>query len=79
MTRALSNIPYCPLVTDRERIKIHDLYHLVRTNITSNNVNDIIENELKFDIGNSLANNTIKYPLYIVTLSLRVSKILDRH
>ena len=49
------------------------------TNIKSNQVNYIIENELKFDIGNSLANNTIKYPLYIVTLSLRVVKIIYRH
>ena len=79
VARTQSNLPYFPLLAERKKIEITDLGHLVSTNIKSDNVNDIIENELKFDIGNILANNPKKDPLYIVTLSLRVSKILDRH
>ena len=44
------------------------------TNIKSNQVNDIIKNELKFDSINSLATNPVKGPLLIVTISLRDGK-----
>ena len=44
------------------------------TNIKSNQVNDAIENELKLDISNSLANNPVKNPLHIVTVILIGSK-----
>ena len=36
-----------------------------------NKVNYFIYNELKFYSSNSLSNNTVKYPLTIVTISLR--------
>ena len=49
------------------------------TNKKFNLVNDVIENELKFDGRNSLANNIVKDPLHIVTISFRVSKSLGRH
>ena len=44
------------------------------TNINYNQVNGVIENELKFDSSNSLANNPVKYPLPIVNLILRDGK-----
>ena len=44
------------------------------TNIKSNQVNDIIKNELEFDSINSLATNPVKGPLLIVTISLRDGK-----
>ena len=44
------------------------------TNIKSNQVNEVIGNELKFDISNSLANNPVKNPLPIVTVRLIGSK-----
>ena len=53
--------------------------HVMSSNIKSIEVNDTIGKKLQFDSSNSLDNNTIKYTLYIVTLSLRVSKILDIH
>ena len=52
------------------RNKINKLYHVVSTNINYNHVNYIIDNELKFDSSNSLANNPVKDPPHIVTLSL---------
>ena len=50
------------------------LDHIVSTNIKSNQVNEVIYNEVKFYSRNSLANNTVNYPLPIVTLSLRGGK-----
>ena len=66
-------------MNEREKIKINDLYHVVSTNIKYNHVNNIIKNELKFDIGKRLANNPIKDPLYAVRLSLIIDKILYIH
>ena len=40
------------------------------TNINYNQVNNVIDNELKFYSGNILANNPVKVPLTIVTISL---------
>ena len=44
------------------------------TNIKTNQVNDVIENELKFYSSNSLSNNPSQDPLSIVNISLRGSK-----
>ena len=48
--------------------------HVVNTNIKHNPVNDVIDNELKFDRSNSLANNPVKDTLHIVTIMLRGRK-----
>ena len=48
--------------------------HIVSTNIKSNKLNGAINNELKFDIRNSLANNLVKDTLTIVTIILRGSQ-----
>ena len=40
----------------------------------TNQVNDVVDNGLKFDSINSLANNPIKYTLLIVTIRLRGDK-----
>ena len=53
---------------------IKNLYHVVSTNINTNKVNDIIENELEFDSSNSLANNNVKYPLPIASKMLKGGK-----
>ena len=44
--------------------------HVLSTNINHNEVNDSIDNELKFDSDNSLVNNPVNYLLPIVTISL---------
>ena len=74
----ISNFPPRPLVTEREKRKINYLDHIVSTDIKSNQVNEVIYNEVKFYSRNSLANNTVNYPLPIVTLSLRGGKSIDR-
>ena len=48
--------------------------HIVSTNIKTNQVDDAVDNELKFDGINSLSNNYVQDPLPMVTISLRVSK-----
>ena len=55
----------------REIIKLD---HVVSTNIKTNQVNYAIENELKFDIINSLANNPVNDTLKMVAIILRVGK-----
>ena len=57
--------------------EVNKLYHAVSTNINYNQVNDSIENELKFDSSNSPANDSINDTLHIVTISLRCGKSLD--
>ena len=52
--------------------------HLVITNIKSNKVKDVVDNELKFDSRNSLFNNPVKEPLPIMNVSLRCVTFLDR-
>ena len=42
-----------------------------------NQVKDIVDNELKFDSSGSLSAKTVKYTLPVVTISLRLDKILD--
>ena len=44
--------------------------HVESTNINDNKLNDVIENELKFDSSNSLTNDTVEDPRPMVTLSL---------
>ena len=43
-------------------------------NLKTNQVNDVVDNGLKFDSKNSLANNYVQDPLLIMTISLRGSK-----
>ena len=50
------------------------MYHVVSTIINDHKVNDAINNELKFDISNSIDNTPINYTLPIVTVSLRGGK-----
>ena len=38
----LSNLPYCPLMTEMNKIKTNDMDHVVNTNIKYNHVNDVI-------------------------------------
>ena len=45
--------------------EINKLYQVVSTNIKSSKLNDVIENELKFDSVNSLANNDVNNTLPI--------------
>ena len=54
--------------------EINNMDQVIITNTNYNKLNDVIENELKFDSSNSLANNPIKYPLPIVTIRLRGGK-----
>ena len=42
-----------------------------------NQVKDIVDKELKFDSSGSLSAKTVKYTLPVVTISLRLDKILD--
>ena len=52
--------------------------YVMSTNVNNTNqVNDVVENELKFDSSNSLSNNTVKYPLPIVSISLIEVVIID--
>ena len=44
------------------------------TNINTNKVNEIVDNELIFDISNSLSHNPVQDPLPMVTIILRFSK-----
>ena len=44
------------------------------TNINNNQVNDGIDDELKFDSSNNLVNNPVQDPLPILTISLRGNK-----
>ena len=49
--------------------------HVMSTNLVGyNQLNGVVENELKFDSSSSLANNTVKYRLPIVNVSLRGGK-----
>ena len=49
--------------------------HVMSTNLVRyNQLNGVVENELKFDSSSSLANNTVKYPPPIVNVSLRGGK-----
>ena len=57
--------------------EVNKLYHAVSTNIKSNQVNYGIDNELKFDSSNSLANDSINDTVPIVTISLRGVKSID--
>ena len=50
------------------------MYHVVSTIINYHKVNDAINNELTFDISNSIDNNPINYNLPIMTVSLRGGK-----
>ena len=52
------------------RREINKLDHVTSNNIKQNKVNSVIGNELEFDSSHILANNTVKYPLHIVTISL---------
>ena len=54
--------------------EINNLDHVVSTNTKNNQVNDVIDNELKFDVIKILANNHVKYPLPILNISLRGGK-----
>ena len=56
------------------RREVNKMDHVVITDISSNQLNDVIENELKFDSRNSLAKNTVKYPLPKVSVILRGGK-----
>ena len=56
--------------------EVNKLYHAVSTNIKYNQVNYSIDNELKFDSSNSLANDSVNDTLHIVTISLRGRKRL---
>ena len=44
------------------------------TNVKTNQVNGIIDNELKFDSRNILDNNPVQNPLPILTINLRGGK-----
>ena len=75
------NSSYSSISSLRNRYKektpnreINNLDQIVSTNIKNNQVNDIVKNELKFDSINSPANNTVNYPLPIVTIRLRGGK-----
>ena len=70
----LYTLPYRTLVNERQKTKINCMYHVLITNIQYNQLNDVIENELKFDSSNSLSNNPVNDTLSIVTLSLIFSK-----
>ena len=49
------------------------------TNVNTNTdkVNDAVDNELKFDSSNSLANNNMQYPLPTVNIRFRGGKSID--
>ena len=51
--------------------EINKLYNSVSTNIKSNQINDVINNELKFNSNNTLANNPVNDSSPIVTVILR--------
>ena len=50
------------------------MVHIVSINLINNQVNDVVNNELKFDYNYSLANDDIKDPQSVVTFDLKASK-----
>ena len=58
------------------RREIFKLDHDFITNTKYNQVNDVINIELKFDRSNSLSKYPVNYPLPIVTVILRGGKIV---
>ena len=53
---------------------INNVEQIVSTNINTNLVDDVNDNELKFDSSNSLENNHVEDPLPVVIIGLRASK-----
>ena len=49
------------------------MYHVLSRNLIDNQVNDVVDNVLKFDSNSSL-DIPIRYPIPVVTISLRVVK-----
>ena len=75
--RTLSTLLYHTLVTERDRSPWRGeliIWKIVITNINTNKVNEIVDNELIFDSSNSLSHNPVQDPLPIVTIILRFSK-----
>ena len=55
--------------------QINKLDDIVSTNINTNQVYDVVDNELKFDIIISLANNHVQNNLPMVTIRLIVGEL----
>ena len=55
--------------------QINKLDDIVSTNINTNQVYDVVDNELKFDIIISLANNHVQNNLPMVTVRLIVGEL----
>ena len=54
--------------------EINNMDQVIITNTNYNKLNDVIENEVKVDSTNSLANNPVKYTLHITNITLRGGK-----